>query len=920
MQKPTIPANEEQRQQELDSFNIIGAIESSDFDFITHLAAQICGTKISLISLVTNNTQWFLSHHGLPVRETPRDFSFCAHAINTPSEAFIIEDARVDERFSDNPLTTGDPYVIFYAGIPLLSDNGFPLGSLCVIDNEPKKLNEEQLFSLNQLAKQVVSVMELRRKQAKLDEQNHTLALSNQKLQLVQEANKIGTWELDINTGKTTWSDLVYEIHEVPLTFDHNKSSALDFYHPNSKPIITKAVEEAILHNSPFDVECQLITQNGHIKWVHSTGIKLDDKLVGSFQDITARKEHEEALRISEEAFRGNFENAAVGMALLNEKGAWLRVNKKVCEIVGYTQDELVKLTFQDITHPDDLNTDLELLNELIRGERDNYQMEKRYIHKNGQLVYIILAVSVVKDANGKILYFISQIVDVTEQKVKENHVKQQQQILTALFKQSPIGLSLNDYETGSFIDVNDKLIEPTGYTKEEFLALSYWDVTPKEYEKFEQRALEQMKTLGYYEKFEKEYITKDGKRYPIALQGCVVDNIDGKKLIWSFVQDISREKEAEQKLKEAIIHLQSLLDASTQVAVIATDTNGLITKFNSGAQKMLGYTAEEVVGKETPQLVHLANEVVREGEALSGKHALPISGFDTFIFETQNGKAVTKEWTYKRKDGTTFPVQLSVTAIYDEQKITGYLGVATDISMLKKVEEEIKSLLDITNEQNARLRNFAHIVSHNLRSHSAGISGLMNIILEDYPEIAANEIISLISKGADNLRQTVEDLTEVVNVNLTDNELLSVNLHDIIEKNTASLSLQIKQANFHVQNQISTNLQLHGVPAYIDSIVLNFITNAIKYRSTERDSYLKIYANETPTNWVICFEDNGQGIDLKKHAEKLFGMYKTFHYHNDSRGVGLFITKNQIESMGGKIEVKSEVNIGTTFIVYLPK
>lgn len=667
MQKPTIPKNEAQRLKELNAFNILIDDSNSDFDFITSLAAQICGTAISQISIVAEDKQWFLSNHGIDAKETSRDDSFCAHAINFPNEAFIVEDARNDDRFFDNPYTVGDPHVIFYAGIPLVSDNGFPLGSLCVINNQPKKLSPEQVYALKKLAKQIMRILELKKKQSELDQQNNILSLTNKKLEIVQESNKIGTWELEIETGNTTWSELVYQIHEVPPDFDHHKNNAIDFYHPNSKPIILSAVENAIVNNNTFDVVCQLITARGKTIWVRSTGKKMDGKLIGSFQDIT-------------------------------------------------------------------------------------YQ------------------------------------------------------------------------------------------------------------------------------------------------------------------------KDAEQKLREAINHLQSILDASTQVAVIATDKTGVITQFNSGAEKMLGYTAAELVGKQTPELIHLEDEVIFESQELSVKHGKVIIGFETFVYETSKGKPVTKEWTYKHKDGRTFPVQLSVTAIYDNENIVGYLGVATDISALKKVEEEIKSLLDITKEQNSRLRNFAHIVSHNLRSHSAGISGLINIIQEDFPEIAANEIVDLIGKGAENLRQTVEDLTEVVNVNLTDNELTEVALYDVIEKNKNSISLQIKNAGIVIHNQINPDLKLRGVPAYIDSIVLNFMTNAIKYKSPDREPYLKIYANETPENWVLNFEDNGQGIDLTRHAEKLFGMYKTFHYHNDSRGVGLFITKNQIESMGGKIEVKSEVNIGTTFIVYLPK
>ncbi|WP_114749339.1 sensor histidine kinase [Pleomorphovibrio marinus] len=175
MQKPEIPKNEKARLRELDAYNIIEAAKEDDFDFLTAMAAQICGTKISLITLVTVDKQYFLSHHGLEIKESSKDYSFCAHAINNPEEPFIVEDARTDVRFFDNPYTTGYPHVIFYVGIPLVNSNGFPLGSLCVIDDKPGKLDDEQLLKLKHLARQTVKLLELRRSQIELKEANEGL-------------------------------------------------------------------------------------------------------------------------------------------------------------------------------------------------------------------------------------------------------------------------------------------------------------------------------------------------------------------------------------------------------------------------------------------------------------------------------------------------------------------------------------------------------------------------------------------------------------------------------------------------------------------------------------------------------------------------------------------------------------------------
>lgn len=486
--------------------------------------------------------------------------------------------------------------------------------------------------------------------------EKHTL------LETILESIDIGIVACDQHGSLTLFNNTTKRWHGLPIANipPTEYSNYYGLYHLDGTTQLTteeipliQTLQSGSIHN----VEMIITPNNGPSHIVSTSGSQLrgpNGELFGAviaMHDITDRKKALEKLQISEEAFRGNFENAAVGMALLNPDGQWLKINQNLCKIVGYTEDELFKLTFKEITHPDDLQADLHLFNELIDGKRSHYQMEKRYIHKKGYPVDIILAASLVRDQFNKPLYFVSQVIDITQQ---------------------------------------------------------------------------------------------------------------------------------------------------------------------------------------------------------------------------------------------------------------------------KKAEKEIQSLLDVTKDQNERLKNFAHIVSHNLRSHSGNIAMMIDILLDENPELLENEYVNLLKSASSNLKDTIAHLNEVVLMNSTviDN-LKGVSLHNAIGNAIQNVAALAKESQVRIEHTIDINEKVLAIPAYLDSIILNFLTNSIKYCAEEGDKYIKLSVLHEKDYLVLKIEDNGLGIDLKRHGAKLFGMYKTFHHHKDARGVGLFITKNQIEAMGGKIKVTSEVNKGTTFSIY---
>ncbi len=182
MQLPAIPENETERLHALKEYSILDTLPEAEYEDISYLASQICQTPVSLISLIDDKRQWFKSHYGFDSTETPRNIAFCAHAINNQNDILIVPDSRKDIRFHDNPLVTGNPYIIFYAGVPLVNPGGFSLGTLCVIDDKPNDLNETQLKALEGLSNQVIKLFEFRKNRYKLETLNYELESQNHAL------------------------------------------------------------------------------------------------------------------------------------------------------------------------------------------------------------------------------------------------------------------------------------------------------------------------------------------------------------------------------------------------------------------------------------------------------------------------------------------------------------------------------------------------------------------------------------------------------------------------------------------------------------------------------------------------------------------------------------------------------------------
>ncbi len=751
---------------------------------------------------------------------------------------------------------------------------------------------------------------------------------------LLERSNKaamIGTWEVDLIKNTATWSAVTKEIHEVPENFSPLLEEAIDFYPLGiHRDTIEKAVNDAIVKGKNYDIEVEIITANGNLKWVRAIGISdFQDgvciRLYGLFQDIQKRKEGEKLNRERQTLLETILNSIDVGVVSCDREGNLTLFNSATREWHGLPVESIPPSEYSKhygLFHLDGetpLKTEeIPLVQALYTGEVTT----KEFIisPNNGPNRNIIATGSQLIGADGNVFGAVVAMQDITNIKKTEQQLKISEATFRGNFENAAIGMAILNNKC-EWIEVNDQLCTITGYSRKELLQLSIQEVTHKD-DLVADTALMMEFINGKKSVLNKgsRFIHKDGHEIFVILSVSAVNNADGNPLYFiAQITDITPRKIADQKLKETLAKLEGILDSSTHVSIIGTDLEGNITTFNKGAENLLGYSREEMIGKQTPAKIHLRDEIVKRGKELSVEFNEQIGNFNVFTALANRGNYETREWTYVRKDGVRFPVQLTVTPIKDKDTIIGYLGVAAEITEIKNVEKEIKSLLSVTKDQNDRLKNFAHIVSHNLRSHSGNFAMLLELFLQDHPEVNDDEIMVMLNLASENLKETIAHLNEVVLINTNINESLKpINLYKTTQLSIRAVAGIANDADVKIINNINPTLKVLGIPAYLDSIILNFLTNGIKYRSLERDSFVKLDSKIEGEYVIISIEDNGLGIDLKKHKSKLFGMYKTFHVNKDSRGIGLFITKNQIESLGGYVEVESTVDIGTIFKIFL--
>jgi diguanylate cyclase (GGDEF)-like protein/PAS domain S-box-containing protein len=385
--------------------------------------------------------------------------------------------------------------------------------------------------------------------------------------------------------------------------------------HPEDREPVLAEDKRTNETGEPFVMEYRQFAKDGRLVWLRDEATLVRDEeglplyWLGVQMDITERKLTEKALRESEQRFRSSFQDAAIGMALVATDGRWLQVNDALCQIVGYSEEELLEKTFQDITHPDDLQADLDLVRRTLSGEIQTYQIEKRYLHKEGHVVWILLSASLVHNEEGEPLYFVSQIQDISGRKEAEERLQEAEERYRTLVETIP-AVTYTDRALGTYPDMaiytSPQIEALIGYSVQEWLDPEkvLWEERLHPEDRAWVLAADE-RSMASGEPFSEEYrlLAKDGSVVWVRDESVLLKNEAGEPLYRQGVLlDVTERKVAEEALRRSEERLRSLADSAFEGIIISD--KGEILEANQALTKMLGYELGEMIGRSALEFI----------------------------------------------------------------------------------------------------------------------------------------------------------------------------------------------------------------------------------------------------------------------------------------------------------------------------
>ena len=614
------------------------------------------------------------------------------------------------------------------------------------------------------------------------------------------------------------------------------------------------------------------------------------------FMDITQQKITELALKKSYQDVN-TFKNALYNSAIISATdlhGNIIEVNEKFCEISKYTRDRIIGKTHSLINsgyHSSDFFR--EMWETIGRGELWRGDIKNRA--KDGSFYWVDSYIHPIQNEEGKVVQYLSVRYLITDRKNAEEETRQYARRLDDILENITDGFFTVD-RSWRFTRVNNVLEKTLLRKRKDLIGQVIWDVFPEALKLSFHEEYSKTMDKGVAVHFEEYFPPLD-----IWLEAHAYPAEDG---ISVYFRDIS-----ERKKSEAEIRKLSLVASKTDNTVIITNAKRQIEWVNEGFTKLTGYTLPEVKGQNP-------------GHLLQGPASDPTT-VDRIREKLRDKASVHEEIINYTKQGQPYWIKMDITPIINQAgEVEKFIAIQSNVTERKNAEIEKAKLVEELIHKNQSLEEYAFITSHNLRAPIAHILGLTALFNEDNLTDPFNAtLMKQLSRASHNLDAVIKDLTELLAIRKDITEVREqLSLPEILKVVLQNVEAQALSTQAQITSDFTDFDQVYAVKSYLQSILLNLISNAIKYRHPGRPPVIKVKGFFTQNkDFCISVEDNGIGINLAKYQKKLFTLYSRLHSHAEGKGIGLHLVKTQAESMGGSVSVESEEGKGSSFSVILP-
>ena len=916
-----LPINEKERLKTLLSYNVLDTLYEDEFDNITKVASYICHVPIASISLIDDKRVWFKSRIGIDVPEVPREISFCQYSI-MDDRIFEVTDTHENEIFKDNPLVKGTPNFCFYAGVPLTTPDGFNIGTLCVFDKIPKKLDNEQKKALYTLAKSVITLLELRKK---------NFGLKNEVKKLAKKA--LETITLELNSYKLALdktSSIIITDEKGLINFVNDKACIITKYDREELVGQNISILNSGFHTKDFFVnlwetitagsvwrhEIRNKAKNGKFYWVDMTIVPFLGKkgeptrYVAVKRDITKQKQEENKI---EQFFNLSLDYLCVG----NTSGLFETLSPAFSRELGFSDEELKSKPFFNFIHEEDVDKTKNEIVKLSQGIT-SINFETRFKCKNGD--YKLLNWNASPDAETGLIYAIARDITISK-KINEENKR-----LSYVAKGTDNIIVITDKDR-RIQWVNQPFETLTGYSLEEVIGKKPNKFL--QYEGTDMNTVHQIRqALNNQTSFKGEIKnrSKAGRVYWLELSISPIFNDNDELINFIAIETDITEK------KKKDLNISNLLATQTTIfngvghTVIFTDANGIIRRINKAGLELIEYTMEEILGKLTPLAFHDLQEIAQRAKELSLELGVQVEpNFETVVIKTIGECNVdVNEWTYVSKSGKRIPVWASVTCIKNtENVIVGHLIVAEDYTIKKQVELELINAKNLAEKAVYAKDSFLANMSHEIRTPLNAIIGFTELITQSHLNSTQQNYVSNIQIAGDNLLLIINDILDLSKIESGQLMIESYpfNLKDTLKHIYDLLKIKASEHNLEFILFLDAGMPefVVGDKGRINQIIMNLVGNAIKFTEKGEVTVSVKKVAETDESYLLKFLVKDTGIGISE--DKLTTIFDRFTQAEDSTtrkfggtGLGLNIVKQLVELQNGQIQVKSKLGNGSEF------